>query len=194
MKKWILLLSTCAVTLIAGCQGIMGNEAPTQEQQTIQHHHTQQQINREDVDRTKFGFVRYTGAQIRKNNASPNVAYYDRSLLADSITKMTVYLPGVHEAASLVTDKYALIVYQTDTQDRERMATQVRRTAEAVLPRFYDVYVSDNFEMFDDIERFGALSSQSPDVEQIMSQTINEMQQSPQGFEQAEQLHDQPTM
>ncbi|WP_096202531.1 YhcN/YlaJ family sporulation lipoprotein [Bacillus sp. FJAT-45350] len=200
MKKLILtaFVGLCTLSLTTGCGQMMGNESPTalgEAETDVRYHHSQtEKINREDVDRTKFGYVRHHEAQVRQQNRNPRVAYYDRALLADAISEMAVYLPEVEEAGTLVSDKYVLIAYTTDSEDREAVANQVRLTAESIIPRFYDVYVADNPRMFNDIQRFGSLSTSSPDVDEIMSLTIEEMRSYPQGHGQAQQYDNETNL
>ncbi|WP_170885657.1 YhcN/YlaJ family sporulation lipoprotein [Bacillus alkalicellulosilyticus] len=184
MKK-ALLTGLCVSCLLAtGCQAIGQNSSPLTEGRNTTYNPTGgtnsiiqvDQANQTSEERTKFGYVRHQKAMTQQQGREPEAAYFDRTLLADAISKMAVYIPGVEDCATLVTDKYALIVYDGNQNvENYNQTEQVYLTAASVLPRHYDVYISDNPEMFENIERFGALGSHSPNVDKVLEATINGM-------------------
>ncbi|GAE33265.1 YhcN/YlaJ family sporulation lipoprotein [Halalkalibacter akibai] len=88
----------------------------------------------------------------------------------------------VSEAGTLVTDKYVLVAYDAQADNREFVADQVKRSALSIVPRYYEVYITDDPEHFDEIERFQNLTSEAPNMDGSLEQTIEEMTLlSPQG-------------
>lgn len=130
---------------------------------------------------THFGYVRQQRTEdmsYRNNSFTPQI---DREEVADAISKLTIQLPNVQDAATLVTDEEVLVVYQTDSKDRFETADQVKKTALSVVPRYFHVYVSDDPNMVRQIERFGRLDTNTRNIEKMMEQTIQDMKKSPQG-------------
>lgn len=61
---------------------------------------------------------------------------------------------------TLVTDEEVLVVYDTNAKDRTETADQVKRTAMSVVPRYYHVYVSDDYQtLAQDVENFATVKS-----------------------------------
>ncbi|MBM7661432.1 hypothetical protein JOC85_002235 [Bacillus mesophilus] len=138
-------------------------------------------MDKDDVG-TNYGYVRHQKSPIPGDNGELNeIAAIDREQIADTISKMAVMLPNVNDVATLVTDEEVLIAYKTDTENRFETADQVKKTAMSVVPRFYHVYVSDQPNMIDEIQRYGNLDSNSRDIDRIMDVTIKEMLNAPQG-------------
>lgn len=132
-------------------------------------------------DQTQFGYKRDQATPVRNSQNNQNITTVDYGEIANSINKMVIQLPTIQDSATLVTDQEVLIAYETSSDDREMVADQVSKTGLSIVPRFYHVYISDNQEMIHEIERFRALGTNSPRVEQILETTINEMLESPQG-------------
>lgn len=184
MKKLLAVACLTSTIIITGCQGVAQEQSPM----THTPHTTYnpsggslsiiqaEQQNQLNPQRARFGYVRHNKAQVRLQNRSPQAAYMDRELMADTISKMAVYLDGVEDCGTLVTDKYVLISYQGDDGNREQTLERVKMTAEAVVPRFYDVYVTDDPQLMDSIARFGSLASNSRDIERSLEATIEEIQ------------------
>ncbi|MBU8906572.1 YhcN/YlaJ family sporulation lipoprotein [Desertibacillus haloalkaliphilus] len=192
MKKSIVAVGLCGALLATGCNQVIDNQSPNtvrDQNVTVAERNERTQVMNHTPgtkdEHSQFGYVRQQKANKNGHNPMTESAYFDRELMAETITNMAVYLPGVHDVATLVTDKYALVVYdaEADDDERERVADQVKRTAYSVLPRFYDVYVSDNRENMEAIERFSSLGSHSPEVNDLLEPTIEEMKQSPQGYD-----------
>ncbi|WP_216831029.1 YhcN/YlaJ family sporulation lipoprotein [Alkalihalobacterium elongatum] len=183
-KKMITACVLSSMLLTAGCQTMMGNEAPNMQARHTQYNpsgggagilHSERNAV-QNPEHAEFGFVRHQKAQEQRQHRQPDAAYIDRDLLADAISKMAVYLPQVEECGTLVTDKYILVAYKADAEEnREDVALQVKVTAQSMAPRYLDVYVTDNPEMMEDIERFGGLSSLTPRVDELLEQQIMDM-------------------
>lgn len=177
-------VSLCLMTgLLSGCGGAGFNNA----EQNAQHQNETRPIHVSDRDEAfnrhdeneQFGYVRYQKEQLAgKQQETPAP---DREETAHIISSLTVQLPHIQDAAALVTDQEALVVYKTDSKNRELTADQVKKTAVSVIPRYYHVYISDNPNHMQAIKNYSNLGSGSRDVRDIMSGTIEEMKTSPQG-------------
>jgi hypothetical protein len=138
--------------------------------------------NGDDTRMNNFGYVRHQKSPIRGDaNLYNNMPTFNRERAADLISKLCTQLPNVKDVATLVTDEEVLVVYDTDTKNRQETADQVKRTALSVVPRYYHVYVADNPQLMKEIERFGRLDSNSRNIDQIINSTIREMLKYPQG-------------
>jgi len=127
----------------------------------------------------KNGYVRKLKSP--NNDRDNHIAYLNRNEMADMISTLAVNLPDIDEAATLVTSEEVLVGYKTHANDRELAADQVRRTAQSVAPSFYEVYVSDEEGIIDDIRRFQNISTNSDQTDGLLRDTIQRMKQSPQG-------------
>lgn len=130
----------------------------------------------------RFGFGRETDETAYSGQSVPEFAVFDRSLMAETISKLVTSLNEVREAAALVTDQHVLIVYDAvNDADRNLTATQVKKSAYSVVPGYYDVYVSDDIHYMQDIERFQGLSPREPSYADSLQATIDDLRKSPQG-------------
>lgn len=177
-------VSLCLMTgLLSGCGGAGFNNA----EQNAQHQNETRPIHVSDRDEAfnrhdeneQFGYVRYQKEQLDAEQQETPAP--DREETAHIISSLTVQLPHIQDAAALVTDQEALVVYKTDSKNRELTADQVKKTAVSVIPRYYHVYISDNPNHMQAIKNYSNLGSGSRDVRDIMSGTIQEMKTSPQG-------------
>ncbi|MEC1688328.1 YhcN/YlaJ family sporulation lipoprotein [Bacillus mojavensis] len=177
-------VSLCLMTgLLSGCGGAGFNNA----EQNVRHQNKTKPIHVSDRDEAfnrhdkneQFGYVRYQKEQI--DGEQQETPAPDREETAHIISSLTVQLPHIQDAAVLVTDQEVLVVYKTDSRNRELTADQVKKTAVSVIPRYYHVYISDNPNHMQDIKNYSNLNSGSRDVRDIMSGTIQEMKNSPQG-------------
>ncbi|MFB8735686.1 YhcN/YlaJ family sporulation lipoprotein [Bacillus sp. SL00103] len=103
----------------------------------------------------------------------------NREHLAHVITSLTVQLPNIKDANTLVTDEDALIVYRTGNKNRDESADQVKEKRRFRSPRYYHVYVSDNPEHFQSIANFHVFKPIHVDFDQILTKTIQQMKYSP---------------
>ncbi|MEH7382826.1 YhcN/YlaJ family sporulation lipoprotein [Bacillus sp. JJ1533] len=142
-----------------------------------------QGVKNDGKEMTNFGYVRHQKNPVPgQANVYNNLPAMDREKVADLISKICTTIPNVNDVGTLVTDEEVLVVYDTDSKDRNLTADQVKRSALSVVPRFYHVYVSDDPDMMNQIERFGRLDSDSRNVDQIITSTIQQMIKSPQGY------------
>ncbi|TYR78686.1 sporulation protein [Priestia megaterium] len=178
------LLITIALT---GCQGNheIDNEALSPNNPNainVADHNHNDLYNENKNNETDYGYVRYQKSPVANHTGTyQNIATFDREEAADTISKLCAATPNVNDVATLVTDEDVLIAYKTDTKDRNVTADQVKRTAMSVMPRYYHVYVSDNPQHIQDIERFSESTTQEVAVKRAVHLTIKEMLKSPQG-------------
>ncbi|MEG7379082.1 YhcN/YlaJ family sporulation lipoprotein [Bacillus subtilis] len=171
--------------LLSGCGGAGFDNAKQNAQNQTQNQtrpihvsDRNEAFNRHDKNE-QFGYVRYQKEQF--DGEQQQVPVMNREETAHMISSLTVQLPHIQEAATLVTDQEALVVYKTDSKNRELTADQVKKTAASVIPRYYHVYISDNPNHMQSIENDSHLSSGSRNIRENMSRTIEEMKTSPQG-------------
>ncbi|MFK2826498.1 YhcN/YlaJ family sporulation lipoprotein [Bacillus sp. B190/17] len=134
-----------------------------------------------------FGYVRQQKSPIQGETVSyREIHTMDRERMADSISKLSVSLPAVNDSSVLVTDEEVLIAYDTDTRtnkDRKEVADQVKKTALSVVPRWYNVYVTDDTGLRRDIENIAQTNGGMTVAQDDINRTIKLMKQnSPQGY------------
>ncbi|WP_223701442.1 YhcN/YlaJ family sporulation lipoprotein [Sutcliffiella deserti] len=199
MKKSLAIIGICGLSAIftTGCQF----DATPEERQarSEMYNHQDQALNtrtsnnmyqmydnsdRQRQHQKQFGFKRTQASPLatsQQNN--DNVTGINYEEVANIISTMVAQLPNIEDVATLVTDEEVLIAYRTSNDDRKESADQVSKSALSVVPRFYHVYVSDEPRMIKDIERFSNLTVSSPNVDKILETTIDDMLQSPQGYD-----------
>ncbi|WP_164462249.1 YhcN/YlaJ family sporulation lipoprotein [Bacillus sp. FJAT-42376] len=129
-----------------------------------------------------YGFVRHKKSSLTDNGQQTEFYGINRKELADTISGLAVQLPGIEEAAALVTDEEVLIAYRGSGKNRNEMADMVSKTAISVVPRYYHVYISDQPAYFDQLQSYSKMDAQSPDADAIISKLIRQMlNDSPQG-------------
>ena len=85
----------------------------------------------------------------------------DKQKLARSISYLVINLPNVTDAATLVTDEEIFVGY-TANGNQKLVERQVHDTAQAGIPRFYQVYTSNRLQDINaimDIRNIGTLSN-----------------------------------
>lgn len=129
-----------------------------------------------------FGYVRHQKSPIGGENMSnDHYATIDREKTADTISKYCTGIPNVDDISTLVTDREVIIVYATDSQDRNYTADQVKKMAMSVVPSWYNIYVSDNTALRRNVENFATLDADSRNAHYGIDQLIKDIQKSPQG-------------
>jgi hypothetical protein len=185
LKPAAFTLSLCSLILLTACgnnndngTGMLDGVEPSRVNSPNRYYN---EDNRQrNNDSNDFGFVRLneSNATDGGNSDTPTI---DREQLADIIGRLTVQLPDVNDAATLVTDDEVLVVYYTDSDNRIQTADQVKRTAASTVPRYFHIYVSDNKALMQNVENFANLGTDSRDVDASIKSTIKEMLKSPQG-------------
>jgi len=132
-------------------------------------------------DQDDFGYTRVNNTTVNGKNPNNQVASIDREQLAKVISGLIVQLPTINDVSVLVTDEEVLVVYDTDSDNREETADQVKRTTMSAVPRYYHIYVSDNTALAQNIENYAPLESDSEGIHYSIDKTIKQMLKSPQG-------------
>ncbi|MDV2684146.1 YhcN/YlaJ family sporulation lipoprotein [Alkalihalophilus lindianensis] len=189
IKKSMMVTGVAALMLMTGCQ--MNDVGQQSLQRTSNPNYGPMQTNQgyypmgmgqnQSTEYNSYGYTRYQKEQVEANGKQQSTPMFDRTELADTVSRMVLTNETVSEAATLVTDKYVLVAYDCDTNDRDYVADQVKRSAISVVPRYYEVYITDDHEHFAEIERFQNGSTTAGNQEGSLKQTIQEMRQSPQG-------------
>ncbi|WP_251549992.1 YhcN/YlaJ family sporulation lipoprotein [Neobacillus muris] len=190
MKKLLTILGLCAITAMSGCSKDSGSRDVYEESgNTINVNNKRHELYNEGAAQdlrnpsTDYGFVRHQKSPVMNDNeADDHYAALDREQVANIISKLSTSMANVNDAAALVTDQEVLVVYNTDTKDRNFTADQVKRTAMSVVPRFYHVYVSDDDDtLMRELENLAHLDSGSAQAKDQVALLIKRMLKSPQG-------------
>ena len=191
MGKYQSILAGAAVLfLMSGCQapftdrlGEQQGQDPVTDISYKGPSHTTQKSSPNALHNGQFGYVHYK----RDPDAKQSVQHHDipkidPTELADIITRLTLSLPDIHDVGTLVTDHDILIGYRTSHKDRKQSAAQVKMSAQAIVPSFYHIFISDAPTAIDDIARYRNLSVHTPRVQKSIDFMIEQMKQSPQGY------------
>ncbi|WP_042222681.1 YhcN/YlaJ family sporulation lipoprotein [Oceanobacillus manasiensis] len=132
----------------------------------------------------RLGYVHYTKDQVDNNDEMQQEATIDRTQVANTITRLALSGEGLEQVATLVTDEEVLIAYEkTEDVDEKEAATIARKTAQSVIPQYYEIYVSDNESLIQDIQSLHNSRTTNDDYDNTIDQIIKEMEKSPQGNE-----------
>jgi hypothetical protein len=192
MKKILMALGLCGALSITGCAN---NQADQGDRSFYKKSGNTLNVNNERAElynegnkksfREKsedFGYVRHQRNPVMGTNSSnDHYSAIDREQLANIISQHGTDIPNVDDVSTLVTDEEVLIVYKTDSENRAATADQVKKVAMSVVPRWYDVYVSDNTNLRQNVENFATLDSNSRDIDSLIDGLIKQMTASPQG-------------
>lgn len=179
----ILLSSLLALLFVAGC-GETNNANDKQEQIADQLDPTNDLPINNDEFNNKLGYVHYTDDEIDINSENNHSVKLDHNHMADMISRMIMRSDGFKEVATLVTDQHVLISYNKKDEIDDDTATEIaNNTARSVTPTFYDIYVSDNPALIQDIQHLHNTGSKSNNYENKLNRIISEMKRSPQGLD-----------
>ncbi|GGC81525.1 hypothetical protein GCM10007216_10090 [Thalassobacillus devorans] len=128
----------------------------------------------------QLGYVRYDKSQIDpEGNYNTGV---NREETADMITKMVLTMDEIHDAGTLVTDDEVLVAYKkADDAERNQAADMVKKTVLSLVPRYYEVYVSDQESAFKDIQSLSNTSTSDQNYDNVLENIITRMREAPQG-------------
>ncbi|MRH44718.1 hypothetical protein GH741_18890 [Aquibacillus halophilus] len=195
-KKFILSSLFASTLVVSGCA--TGNQGGHDMERTLNgndgNHNLQGdnardefQADEKDADQeitSRLGYVKYSKDEIDMEAESNHYVAMDRWEMADTITRMIIRYDGFEEVATLVTDKEVLIAYnKPENMEREKAATIARKTGLSLLPRFYDVYVSDQSVTFRDIQSLQNSLTIDDEYDNTLNSIIEEMKKTPQGEE-----------
>src|SRR5699024_6248144 len=106
------------------------NQNKTNLSSNVEPGNRQNRTTENDVVNGRFGYVRQQKSPDSDSEArSGNIPSLDLEQLADSISRLSVRLPDVHDAAVLVTNREVLVGYKSDGDNRNKTADQVKNTA-----------------------------------------------------------------
>lgn len=188
LKKTLCILGICGAAALTGCANNMADSGPRDVYEesgfTVNRNNQQPELYNRGGNNTadNFGYVRHQRSPVIGENNSDHYAAINREQLADIIGQYCTEVPDVDDVSTLVTDEEVLIVYDTDTQNRNETADQVKKMAMSVVPRWYHVYVSDNTSLRPNVANFASLDPNSANMEAQINGVIKQMlQSSPQG-------------
>lgn len=185
MKKITLITCMLGLSLLTACNNDSAEEGLYKESgNTINVNDQRADIYNQNgkKDSADFGYVRHQKSPIAGDQMSIDyTSVFDREKVADAISKLCTALPNIDDVSTLVTDEEVLIVYHTDSDNRDLAADQVKKTAMSLVPRSYHVYVSDNTRLRDNVESYSTMRADNVKKEYALNELIKELKQSPQG-------------
>lgn len=172
--KYVATIVLLAI-FITGCAD--NNEA----NQTNQSHQNPLDPNRNGENNpeadNKLGYVKYTKEELNNSTAEDKRLGIDRNETADNITRTILHNDLFSEAATLVTDQEVLIAYDKNEEaDSDRTRNIAKQSAASMIPRYYEVYASDDNTLIKDIESLHNSSTSSDDYSKTLERIINEME------------------
>src|SRR5699024_8070950 len=125
----------------------------------------------------KLGYVKYSKHELNNSTARDKQLTVDRNEMADNVSRMILHNDHFLQVATLVTDHEVLIAYlKTDEADAEKAKNIARQSAIAIIPRYYEVYVSDDDALIRDIESLHNSSVLNNDYSKTLNQIIEKME------------------
>lgn len=142
-KKIFILLSLLVIITI-GCSKEKNLGQNPSNMSTNQFQPTRDKPEQNEELEHTLGFVRYTKENVKMmHDTELDAPKIDRNEKADTITKILLQNESFDEVATLVTDTEVLIAYDSlENVDVSELTTIAKKTAESIMPRYYDVYVS----------------------------------------------------
>ncbi|MDM5157092.1 YhcN/YlaJ family sporulation lipoprotein [Bacillus sp. DX1.1] len=176
MKKQ-LVLSLLTLTLFAACQTANKAEMQREEGSRVLVSNKGDMYHTEQTN-TRLTRVGYSHKQ--KNEVSNRqVGTINREKVAEMITDMTVKLPDVTNAATLVTDDEVFVVYRAKTTDPALVTDQVYKTALSIVPRYYKAYVSTDQKLISQIQGLQSGTLNDKEYTQSLDMLKREMSKNP---------------
>jgi hypothetical protein len=199
IKKGMTILGICGFAL-AGCAGNATDQGQngTEKADIYNESGSQLYTNNHEPDfyntdmqknDTSFGYVRFKRSGVMGANEQPKYEI-DREQLANMISKLSAQVPNVDDVSTLVTDEEVLMVYESDAENPDETAEQVKKMAMSVVPGWFHIYVSDDTGLRQNVENFATLKTNSRDVDTLIDKLIKQMKQSPQGQDTADSTYD----
>ena len=125
-----IMLSLLTLSLFAGCQTNKA-EMEREEGSRVLVSNKNDMYHTENTN-TRLTRVGYSSKQ-KDEVSNKQVGAINREKVAEMITSMTVKLPDVTNAATLVTDDEVFVVYRANTTDPKLVADQVYRAALSIV-------------------------------------------------------------
>ncbi|MDY0405231.1 YhcN/YlaJ family sporulation lipoprotein [Virgibacillus sp. 179-BFC.A HS] len=182
MKKYFIAVLIATAITIAGCNG---TNHTVNEREKVENNLNPNKDNQTPVDpevNHRVGFVNYKKDQLQDRPGRHDVITIDRNQMADMISKQILRTENFDQVATLVTDEEVLIAYKkAEDADPHRAATTAKQTAMSIMPRYFDVYVSDNPTLIADLHSLHNATTKNKNYDNTVDKIIAEMQKSPQG-------------
>ncbi|WP_164668227.1 YhcN/YlaJ family sporulation lipoprotein [Virgibacillus doumboii] len=180
-RLWSLLIITfIAIIALVGC----GTNNATDKRENIAEELDPGNRNQNPDQNNKLGYVRYTKDQIQTDAENKNSVTIDRTKLANMITRIILQNDEIIEVATLVTDEEVLIAFSKNADiDSNTAADIAKKSAVSVMPERFEVYVSENETLMQDIQRLHNSSIQGKNYDNTINRIKNEMKKSPQGMD-----------
>ncbi|MBP2076481.1 YhcN/YlaJ family sporulation lipoprotein [Oceanobacillus polygoni] len=176
--KAILVMMLTITTILVGCT-TFDNSTSEREQILDELDPTRNTPEPTDDElSSKLGYVRYTKDQLdnEMENGEQQLTI-DRNEMADMITKIILRNDGFEEVATLVTDKEVLIAYQRNEElSAEEAADVSEKTAASIMPSFFNIHVSDNETLMQDIQSLHRSTSENRNYDNTIHAIIKEME------------------
>ncbi|MCI0766747.1 YhcN/YlaJ family sporulation lipoprotein [Bacillus sp. TL12] len=176
MKKQIILF-LLTLSLFAGCQTANKAEMEREEGSRVLVSNKNDMYHTENTN-TRLTRVGYSSKQ-KDEVSNKQVGAINREKVAEMITNMTVQLPDVTNAATLVTDDEVFVVYRPNTSDPALVADQVYKTALSIVPRYYKAYVSTDQKLITQIQGLQSGTLNNKEYEQSLDMLKREMSKNP---------------
>lgn len=172
-----ILLFLAIIISISGCSQI-NNSANDKQNMIKQMDPAKNEENENRGVSDKLGFVRYTKEEVNNEAANNYVFTINKELKAHAITNMILRSEGFEEVATLVTDQDVLIAYEINGDIEADLAADIaKQSAITVMPRYFDIYVSDHDVLIKDIHSLHNSSTENKNYQQTIDKIIKEMQQ-----------------
>lgn len=180
-KKYAFVFLLC-ILVVAAC----GTNQEAEEQEQIRNEldpARNDQTEESFEEENRLGFVHYNQDQLKNDHENyPNMTM-DRHKYADMISRIILRTEGFNEVATLVTDKEVLIAYEKSDELEDATAADIAsHTAMAIMPRYYEVYVSQNSSLIADIQSLHNDNTQEGMYRKTITSIIEQMKKSPQGI------------
>lgn len=174
-KQLVLFLFT--LSLFAGCQGTNKAEMQQEEGSRVLVSNKKDMYHTEQANPglTKVGY----SAKQKNEVSNQQVGTINREKVAEMITDMTVKLPDVTNAATLVTDDEVFVVYRANTTNPALVNDQVYKTALSVVPRYYKAYVSTDQKLISQIQGLQSGTLNDKEYAQSLDMLKREMSKNP---------------
>lgn len=197
-KSWIAASALATTLVVTGC----GAENTDQGAMDMNNDGYGTNVSYDDADRNKNKNYNYQNVEDMNtnNNSSQRLGYnrysrgevdkldevrygiMDREAVSDLITRYMLQANAFKDAATLVTDSEVLVAYtKEDDVDRDRAADIAKKTAISTVPRYFEVYVTDQKDMYKDLASLSNMKTSDKNYRNMLESTIKEMRKSPQG-------------
>ncbi|ENQ3105793.1 YhcN/YlaJ family sporulation lipoprotein [Bacillus cereus] len=175
MKKQ-LLLALLTLSIFTGCQTKKAEMEREEGSRVLVSEH--KDLYGKDVPNRMLTRVGYSHKQ-KDEVSNRQVGSINKERLAEMITDLTVKLPDVMNAATLVTDDEVFVVYRANTSDPALVADQVQKTALSIVPRYYKGYVSTEQKLISQIQGLKSGTLNDKEYAQTIDMLKHEMSKKP---------------